>query len=71
MQRKILTYLCCLMMLFAGVSVFAKKKGPPSPPLQNQPIPPGLPITGDLSYLFIAGVAFGVYAIKKKFTIYD
>lgn len=68
MRRKILTYLCCMLMLFMGVSVFAEM-GPPPP--QNQPPPQGLPIDGGLSYLFIAGAAYGIYAIRKKFTIDD
>ena len=51
-------------MLFVVDSVFAKKKGPPPP--QNQPPPVGLPIDGGLSYLLIAGVAYGVYAIRKR-----
>lgn len=62
MRKKIVTYCCCAIMLFAGVSVFAEK--PPEPP-QNQPPGPGLPIDGGLSYLFIVGAAYGVYAIKK------
>jgi hypothetical protein len=64
MRRKILTYLCYVLMLFVVDSVFAKKKGPPPP--QNQPPPVGLPIDGGLSYLLIAGVAYGVYAIRKR-----
>jgi hypothetical protein len=56
-------------MLLACVPVFAKKKGPPPP--QNQPPPPGLPIDGGLSYLLIAGAVYGVYAIRKKFTLDD
>lgn len=74
MRRKILTYVCCVAMLFAGVSVFAKKTGPPAPPNnKNNDIPsgPGLPIDGGLSALLIAGVAYGVYAIRKKFTNED
>lgn len=64
MRRKILTYLCCAVMLLSSVSVFSKRKGPPPP--ENQPPPPGLPIDGGLSYLLIAGVAYGVYAIRKR-----
>lgn len=73
MRRKILTYLCCVMMLFAGVSVFSKEDEPPTPPSnKNNEVPaPGLPITGGLSYLFIVGAAYGIYAIRKKFTIDD
>lgn len=55
-------------MLLSSLSVFAKKEPPPP---QNQPPPPGLPIDGGLSFLLIAGVAYGVYAIRKKFTIND
>lgn len=55
------------MMLFACTSVFAQKDLPEPKP--NDVGPPGLPIDGGLSYLFIAGAAFGVYAIRKK--IYD
>ncbi|MFZ2285286.1 MAG: hypothetical protein WAV86_15575 [Lutibacter sp.] len=68
MRRKILTYLCCVVMLLAGVSVFAKKNAPPEPPSNknNDVGPPGLPIDGGLSYLFIVGAAYGVYAIRKR-----
>ena len=60
-------------MLFASVSVFAKKKHPTEPPEppQNQPPPPGTPIDGGLSLLLIAGTAYGVYAIRKKLTNND
>lgn len=65
-MKKIVTYLCCVLMLFAGFSVFAKKKNhPPEPPQQLPPGPPGLPIDGGISLFFIAGAAYGVYAIKK------
>jgi hypothetical protein len=63
MRRKILTYLCCAVLLLASVSVFAEK--PPEPPLNEQP-PPGLPLNGGLSYLFIVAAAYGVYAIRKR-----
>ena len=56
-------------MLLVSVPVFAKKKGPPPP--QNQPPPVGLPIDGSLYVLLVVGVVYGVYAIRKKFTIDD
>ena len=49
--------------MLSSVSVFAEK--PPEPP-QNQPPGPGLPIDGGLSYLFIVGAAYGIYAIRKR-----
>ncbi len=61
MEKKIVTYLFCMLMLLASVSVFAEE--PPSP--KTNPAPPGLPIDGGLSLLLIAGTAYGVYAIKK------
>ena len=69
MRRKILTYLCCGVMLLSGISVFAEMD--PPPPLNLPPDPQGLPIDGGLSYLLIAGVVYGVYAIRKKLTIDD
>ncbi|MHB1197380.1 MAG: PID-CTERM protein-sorting domain-containing protein [Lutibacter sp.] len=68
MKKKIVTYYCCVIMLFAGVSVFAEKT-PPTPPNNKSNLdvpPPGVPIDGGISLLFITGVAYGVYAIKKK-----
>lgn len=67
MRRKILIYVCFVVMFLTGVSVFAYK--PPEPP-QNLP-PPGLPIDSGLSYLLIAGAVYGVYTIRKKFTLDD
>lgn len=55
-------------MMLSSVSVFAEKDPPPP---QNQPPGPGLPIDGGLSYLFIVGVVYGVYAIRKKLIIED
>lgn len=58
--------------MLSGVSVFAQKTDPPEPKPNGQgPGPPGLPIDGGFSYLLIAGAAYGVYAIRKKFTIDD
>lgn len=63
------TYLCCVFTLFAGVFVFAQKLPEPKPSGPGDP--PGLPVDGGLSLLFIAGAAYGVYASKKKLTIDD
>ena len=65
-EKKIVTYLSCLLILLWSVSVFAKKK-PPTPETGNAPSPPpGLPIDGGISLLLIAGAAYGIYAIKKN-----
>ena len=62
-KRTILSFLlvtCCFFVAFA-------QKAPPTPAKTNDPPPgPGLPIDGGLSYLFIAGIAYGVYELKRK-----
>jgi hypothetical protein len=63
MRSKILTYLCCAVMLLSSVSVFAEKDPPPP---ENQPPPVGLPIDGSLYVLLVVGVVYGVYAISKR-----
>jgi hypothetical protein len=63
MRSKILTYLCCAVMLLSSVSVFAEKDPPPP---ENQPPPVGLPIDGGFSYLLIVGAVYGIYAIRKR-----
>lgn len=70
-EKKIVTYCCCVIMLFADASVLAQKTPSPPEPKPAGPAPPGLPIDGGLSYLFIVGAAYGVYAIRKKITIDD
>ncbi|WP_291803595.1 PID-CTERM protein-sorting domain-containing protein [Lutibacter sp.] len=46
---------------------FAQKNDVPVPGTNDDPPPPvGLPIDGGLSYLFIAGIAYGVYELKRK-----
>jgi hypothetical protein len=47
------------------ISLVAYSKKPPTPP-QNIPPPVGLPIDGGLSFLLISGVAYGIYALKRK-----
>ncbi|KUO68999.1 MAG: hypothetical protein APF83_07090 [Lutibacter sp. BRH_c52] len=71
MRRKILTYLCYVLISLSSVSVFAQKTEPPEPKPNDPPPGPGLPIDGGISYLLIFGAVYGIYAIRKKFTIED
>lgn len=71
MRRKILTYFCCVFLMLSSVSVFAENEEPPQPKPDQGPGPPGLPIDGGLSYLLIFGAVYGIYTIRKKFTIED
>ncbi|MFK5958341.1 MAG: hypothetical protein QM495_05635 [Lutibacter sp.] len=52
-----------IMSCFIGAS--AQKRDVPVPGT-NGPPPPGFPIDGGLSYLLIAGIAYGVYELKRK-----
>lgn len=45
-----------------SVFAYSQKVPPPAGP----PPPVGLPIDGGSVYLFIAGVAYGVYKLKKQ-----
>ena len=58
------------MILFFLLSIVVysneKRKGPPHPK-PNGPGPyPELPIDGGLSFLIIAGVAYGIYEKRRK-----
>jgi len=57
-------------MMLLSFSVFANKKIEPPPPPNNKSNldlpPPGIPIDGGLSYLLIAGAAYGVYIKIKR-----
>ncbi|MDO9274824.1 MAG: hypothetical protein Q7T92_04645 [Lutibacter sp.] len=65
MRRKVLTYLCFVVLLLFSVSILAVKTVPPSPKPEDVP-PPGLPIDGGVFFLFIVGASYGVYVTKKK-----
>lgn len=69
--KKYTYYLCFIMMLMSLVMYSNNIADPPLPKPNDPPDQPGLPIDGGLSYLFIAGVAYGIYAIRKKLTIDD
>lgn len=68
MKGKIVTDFLVAVFLLMGIASYAQKPPEPKP---DGPIHPELPIDGGLSYLFIAGVAYGIYAIRKKLTIDD
>jgi len=63
-KRSILSLLLLMSCFFVS---FAQKNDVPVPGTNDDPPPPvGLPIDGGLSYLFIAGIAYGVYELKQK-----
>ena len=71
MKRSKITYYLCIAMLVFNLSLNAqgnsdgKRQNPPNP---HKPPPPHheLPIDGGLSYLFFAGIVFGIAALKRK-----
>lgn len=66
-RKKVKVLLLCFSFMLIGTMAYAKKKGPPEPEFGNGPPPPvGLPIDGGLSLLLASGVAYGIYALKRK-----
>ena len=57
--KKIPLIIAFLFIPFLGI---AQAVPPPVPP----PPPPGLPIDGGVLFLFVAGLAYGVKAIRKN-----
>ena len=53
------------MVFSLSIQAQGKRKNPPNP---NKPPPPHpeLPVDGGLAYLLLAGIAMGVYQIKRK-----
>ena len=51
--------------MFPNALIFSKEIEPPLPKT-NPSLPQGLPINIGFSYLFIAGLAYGVYVIRKR-----
>jgi hypothetical protein len=62
MKRKIRAYSICIIFMLS-LSIYA---GDPPDPNKPPPPHPELAIDGGLSFLLIAGIAFGVYQIKRK-----
>ncbi|MDP2068636.1 MAG: hypothetical protein Q8K04_06685 [Lutibacter sp.] len=66
-RKKVKILILCFSFILIGTMAYAKKKGPPTPELANTPPPPpGTPIDGGLSLLLASGVAYGIYALKRK-----
>ncbi len=64
MKSRFNKYLLSFCLVLICATVFAQK---PPDPIGPIPPPPGnLPIDGGLSYLLIAGIAYGVYELKRK-----
>jgi hypothetical protein len=63
MKRKIRAYSICMVFMLLSLYIYAG-----DPPNPNKPPPPHpeLAIDGGLSFLLIAGIAFGVYRIKRR-----
>jgi len=57
MKIKYILFIALLVAMLNGVLA----QGPPPPPPQ-----PGLPIDGGIWILFISGLIYGVFKIKKK-----
>lgn len=65
MRSKFNKYLLSLALVLFCTTMYAQKKGDLPVPGTNDG-QPGLPIDGGLSLLFVAGIAYGVYELKKK-----
>jgi hypothetical protein len=69
MKLRHLTYFFCAVFMITELSLSAQAnwRKPPNPPVRGvPPIYPETPIDGGLTYLIIAGVAYGVYQKKRK-----
>ncbi len=66
MKRKNITYYIIGAMLMLSISLFAI--GDPPDPNKPPPPHPELPIDGGVSFLFITGIAYGMYQITRKKT---
>ena len=72
MKRKRLAYYLFVGLVLVSMGVFSqgRRNNPPHPNGNGQggPPKPELAIDGGLSYLFMAGIAYGVFAIRKRKT---
>lgn len=64
MKRKRMTYCLIIAIILINFSLFAI--GDPPGPEKPPPPHPELPIDGGIPYLFITGIAYGVYQITRK-----
>ena len=70
MKRKRLAYYLFVGLVLVSMGVFSQGRNPPHPNGNGQggPPHPELAIDGGLSYLFMAGIAYGLFAIRKRKT---
>jgi hypothetical protein len=61
-MKKKFNILMLALMLLVSYSAFSQKP----PPTPGNPPPPGLPITSGIPYLLLAGVVYGIRALKNK-----
>lgn len=64
-RKNIKIMMLCFSFMLISLVTYAEIE-PPKPELANSPPPPGMPIDGGLSLLLASGVAFGIYALKRK-----
>lgn len=63
-KKTILSFILVMSCFFGA---FAQKGEVPVPGTEDEPPSPvGLPIDGGLSYLLVAGIAYGVFELKRK-----
>jgi hypothetical protein len=63
MKRKINKLLLCIFFMLLGFITYSQGTKPPVP--SGTP-PWGLPIDGGLSFLIIAGAAYGAFELRKR-----
>ena len=70
MKRKYFIGLICVVLFLFSTAAFGQRGNngnpPPNPGRGGPPPPPGLPINTGITYLMLAGVAYGVYELRRN-----